>query len=79
MSRESERFIKAFRKPSKAKQKQLQLFDNYIETLSKKLKTNVGIKHRRNQLSITVEYDRFKDYISFLDQLCTIEMNTSES
>jgi ParB family chromosome partitioning protein len=77
--RESERFIKTFRKPSKPQQKQLQLFDNYVETLSKKLKTNVGIKHRRNQLSITVEYDRFKDYISFLDQLCTIEMNASES
>jgi ParB family chromosome partitioning protein len=77
--RESERFIKTFRKQSKPQQKQLQLFDNYIETLSKKLKTNVGIKHRRNQLSITVEYDRFKDYISFLDQLCTIEMNASES
>jgi len=77
--RESERFIKTFRKQSKPQQKQLQLFDNYIETLSKKLKTNVGIKHRRNQLSITVEYDRFKDYIYFLDQLCTIEMNASES
>ena len=63
----------------KEKPKQLQLFDNYVEKLSEKLQTNVQINHRKNQLTISVSYDRFKDYISFLDQLCTIEMNSFES
>ena len=45
------------------KPKQLQLFDNYIERLSEKLHTDVKIKHRKNQLTITLSYDKFKDYI----------------
>ena len=60
-------------KPAKQPTKQLHLFDNYIEKLSEKLNTDVEIKHR-NQLTISVSYDRFKDYIAFLDQLCMIDM-----
>jgi ParB family chromosome partitioning protein len=68
---------KAKRSPSK--KPKLNLFDNYTEKLSTQLNTNVKINHRKNQLTIQVEYDRFKDYIAFLDQLCTIEMPPSES
>ena len=76
--RQSEKLVKSY-KVKKEKPKQLQLFDNYVEKLSEKLQTNVQINHRKNQLTISVSYDRFKDYISFLDQLCTIEMNSFES
>ena len=76
--RQAEKLAKKYR-IKREKPKQLQLFDNYIETLSEKLNTNVQIKHRKNQLTISVSYDRFKDYISFLDQLCTIEIDSSES
>jgi ParB family chromosome partitioning protein len=68
---------KAKRSPSK--KPKLNLFDNYTEKLSTQLNTNVKINHRKNQLTIQVEYDRFKDYIAFLDQLCTLEMPPSES
>ncbi|MEC8677444.1 MAG: ParB/RepB/Spo0J family partition protein [Candidatus Margulisiibacteriota bacterium] len=76
--RQTERLAKSHKKQSE-KPKQLHLFDNYIETLSEKLNTDVKIKHRKNELTISVSYDRFKDYISFLDQLCMIEMNSNES
>ena len=76
--RQTERLAKSHKKQSE-KPKQLHLFDNYIETLSEKLHTDVKIKHRKNELTISVSYDRFKDYISFLDQLCMIEMNSNES
>lgn len=75
--RQAEKLAKA-NKAKKNSPKQMQLFDNYIERLSNKLKTNVEIKHRKNQLTISVKYDKFKDYIDFLDQICTIEMNPSE-
>ena len=76
--RQTERLAKSHKKQSE-KPKQLHLFDNYIETLSEKLHTDVKIKHRKNELTISVSYDRFKDYISFLDQLCMIEMSSNES
>jgi len=76
--RQTERLAKSHKKQPE-KPKQLHLFDNYIETLSEKLHTDVKIKHRKNELTISVSYDRFKDYISFLDQLCMIEMNSNES
>ena len=76
--RQTERLAKSHKKQPE-KPKQLHLFDNYIETLSEKLHTDVKIKHRKNELTISVSYDRFKDYISFLDQLCMIEMNSTES
>jgi ParB family chromosome partitioning protein len=76
--RQTERLAKSHKKQQE-KPKQLHLFDNYIETLSEKLHTDVKIKHRKNELTISVSYDRFKDYISFLDQLCMIEMNSNES
>lgn len=76
--RQTERLAKSHKKQAE-KPKQLHLFDNYIETLSEKLHTDVKIKHRKNELTISVSYDRFKDYIEFLDQLCTIEMNSTES
>ncbi|MGA0241731.1 MAG: ParB/RepB/Spo0J family partition protein [Candidatus Marinamargulisbacteria bacterium] len=66
-------------KKKTSKKPKLNLFDNYTEKLSTQLNTNVKINHRKNQLTIQVEYDRFKDYIAFLDQLCTIEMPPSES
>ncbi|MEK9727766.1 MAG: ParB/RepB/Spo0J family partition protein [Candidatus Margulisiibacteriota bacterium] len=76
--RQAEKLVKSY-KQKKSKPKQLQLFDNYVEKLSEKLHTSVQINHRKNQLTISVSYDRFKDYISFLDQLCTIEIDPSES
>ena len=76
--RQTERLAKSHKKQPE-RPKQLHLFDNYIETLSEKLHTDVKIKHRKNELTISVSYDRFKDYISFLDQLCMIEMNSNES
>ena len=72
--RQTEKLAKTFKKPAKQPTKQLHLFDNYIEKLSEKLNTDVEIKHRKNQLTISVSYDRFKDYIAFLDQLCMIDM-----
>ena len=75
--RQAEKLAKSY-KEKREKPKQLHLFDNYIEILSEKLNTDVQIKHRKNQLMISVSYDRFKDYIAFLDHLCTIEMSPSE-
>ena len=77
--RQAEKLTKSFKKTDKPVSKQLHLFDNYIEKLSEKLNTDVQIKHRKNQLTISVSYGRFKDYISFLDQLCTIEISPYES
>ena len=77
--RQAEKLVKSFKKPTRVASKQLHLFDNYIEKLSEKLKTDVQIKHRKNQLTLSVSYGRFKDYIAFLDQLCTIEISPFES
>ena len=77
--RQAEKLAKSFKKPTRPSSKQLHLFDNYIEKLSEKLNTDVQIKHRKNQLTISVSYGRFKDYIAFLDQLCTIEISPFES
>lgn len=77
--RQTENLIKTRKTKNKPHSKQLQLFDNYIETLSEKLKTDVQIKHQKNQLTISVSYGRFRDYIDFLDQLCTLEISPSES
>jgi ParB family chromosome partitioning protein len=77
--RQTEQLIQKFKRPQQKQTQQLQLFDNYIETLSDKLNTNVRIKHRKNELTVTVSYKRFKDYISFLDQLCTIDMTPYQS
>ena len=77
--RQAEKLIKSLKTKKKPQSKQLQLFDNYIETLSEKLNTDVQIKHRKNQLTISVSYGRFKDYIDFLDQLCTLEISPFES
>jgi len=77
--RQSEKLTKSLKKPTRPQIKQLHLFDNYVEKLSEKLNTDVQIKHRKNQLTISVSYNRFKDYIAFLDQLCTIEMLPFES
>lgn len=77
--RQAEKLIKTLKTNHKPQSKQLQLFDNYIEKLSEKLNTDVQIKHRKNQLTISVSYNRFKDYIDFLDQLCTLEILPFES
>ncbi len=77
--RQAEKLAKSLKKKDRPESKQLHLFDNYIEKLSEKLSTDVQIKHRKNQLTISVSYGRFKDYIAFLDQLCTIEMSPFES
>ena len=50
-----------------------------VKELREKLNTDVQIKHRKNQLTLSVSYGRFKDYIAFLDQLCTIEISPFES
>ena len=76
--RQAEAYIQSFRKSKKKQSKQLHLFENYVVKLTKNLNTNVEIKHRKNRLSITVQYDKFKDYIYFLDQLCTIEMSEEQ-
>ena len=73
------KIFKSLKKKDSPQTKQLHLFDNYIEKLSEKLNTDVQIKHRKNQLTISVSYGRFKDYIDFLDQLCTIEISPFES
>ena len=77
--RQAEQLVKSLKKKDRPQTKQLHLFDNYIEKLSEKLNTDVQIKHRKNQLTISVSYGRFKDYIDFLDQLCTIEISPFES
>lgn len=77
--RQAENLAKSHRQKPQPASKQLHLFDNYIERLSEKLNTNVQIKHRKNQLTISVSYGRFKDYIAFLDQLCMIDMIPFES
>ena len=55
------------------------LFDQYTHALSEKLKTPVRISHKKNSLTLTVKYDRFKDYIAFLDHLCAMDMPSNES
>ena len=76
--RQAERLTKTYKKKPRQQTKQLQLFDNYIETLSNNLNTNVEINHRKNKLTISLSYKRFKEYIHFLEQLCTIEISPNE-
>ena len=76
--RQAERLTKSYRKKPRQSTKQLQLFDNYIETLSSNLNTNVEINHRKNKLTISLSYKRFKEYIHFLEKLCTIEISPNE-
>jgi ParB family transcriptional regulator, chromosome partitioning protein len=71
--RQSEALVKSLKKPDSLPPKQLQLFDNYIERLSQKLSTDVEINHKKNKLTLSVSYDRFKDYIDFLDLLCNLD------
>lgn len=76
--RQAERLVKSYKKKPRQATKQLQLFDNYVETLSQNLNTNVEINHRKNKLTISLSYKRFKEYIHFLEKLCTLEISPNE-
>ena len=68
--RQSESLVRKLKSKKNEGPKQLNLFENYIEQLSQRFKAPVEIKHKNNKLTISLKYDRFKDYIDFLDKLC---------
>lgn len=68
--RQTEQMIKRLSRQEKPKSKQLNLFDHYKEQLSEQFNGCVDIKHSKNKLTISVQYNRFKDYIELLDRLC---------
>ena len=69
--RQTEQLVKE-KKPKK-ESKSKQLFENYTNVLSKKFQTNVDINHTKNKLTLSISYEKFKDYIEFLDTLCNID------
>ena len=77
--RQVEALSKKAPQSTKSDKSSFQLFDNYIEKLSEKFSSSVDIKHKKNKLTISVSYEKFKDYIAFLDLLCNTEDLSLES
>ena len=69
--RQAEKLAASLKRKPQPAPKQMNLFENYTERLSTRFNTNVKIQHKNNELTIRVKYDKFKDYIDFLDSLCT--------
>ena len=77
--RQAESLSKKDQIQKKSDKNSFQLFDNYVERLSEKFNSSVDIKHKKNKLTISVSYNKFKDYIAFLDLLCNTEDLSLES